>query len=252
MARQDEWSDEELRICVETYFQMVQKSQNGDSLKKTEIRNSVLQNRLKNRSASAYEFRMRNISAVLNELGERFLDGYYPAENVGENVKHKLILLINEYWRRNPSLELPTSDRDHLETRVKSILASAGDTDTPPPEGNLSPQTAVASSKQYVRDPKIVAWVLKQAKGTCEACGKNAPFKDRNGRLFLEVHHVTELANGGPDTVDNAIAVCPNCHRELHFGEERAKLRSRILKNLVQEGRLNRYPRKKRNEEEKA
>ena len=26
------------------------------------------------------------------------------------------------------------------------------------------------------------------------------------------------LALGGDDTVDNAIAVCPNCHRKHHFG----------------------------------
>ncbi|MFM0350878.1 HNH endonuclease [Paraburkholderia sp. RL17-347-BIC-D] len=26
------------------------------------------------------------------------------------------------------------------------------------------------------------------------------------------------LAQGGPDTVANAIALCPNCHRERHYG----------------------------------
>jgi 5-methylcytosine-specific restriction protein A len=34
----------------------------------------------------------------------------------------------------------------------------------------------------------------------------------------LEVHHKIRLADGGFDTVENAIAVCPNCHRQCHHG----------------------------------
>jgi len=26
------------------------------------------------------------------------------------------------------------------------------------------------------------------------------------------------LSQGGEDIVENAIATCPNCHRQLHFG----------------------------------
>ncbi|WP_196607201.1 HNH endonuclease [Pectinatus frisingensis] len=34
---------------------------------------------------------------------------------------------------------------------------------------------------------------------------------------YLEVHHVIPLSKDVDDTADNAIALCPNCHRELHF-----------------------------------
>jgi 5-methylcytosine-specific restriction protein A len=34
----------------------------------------------------------------------------------------------------------------------------------------------------------------------------------------LEVHHKTPLSARGEDTVENAIALCANCHRELHYG----------------------------------
>jgi 5-methylcytosine-specific restriction enzyme A len=33
-----------------------------------------------------------------------------------------------------------------------------------------------------------------------------------------EIHHVKLLADSGEDTVENAMALCPNCHRESHFG----------------------------------
>ena len=43
------------------------------------------------------------------------------------------------------------------------------------------------------------------------------PFLKINGARYLEVHHLKRLADGGSDTIENAVAVCPNCHRELHF-----------------------------------
>jgi 5-methylcytosine-specific restriction protein A len=39
-----------------------------------------------------------------------------------------------------------------------------------------------------------------------------------DGNPYLEVHHWIRLADGGEDTVNNAIAACPNCHRQQHFG----------------------------------
>ncbi|MFC1652495.1 HNH endonuclease [Planctomycetota bacterium] len=39
--------------------------------------------------------------------------------------------------------------------------------------------------------------------------------------LFLEVHHLFRLADDGPDIPDNVAAICPNCHRELHYGADR-------------------------------
>lgn len=71
----------------------------------------------------------------------------------------------------------------------------------------------------YKRNPDVVAEVLARAKGVCQACKKSAPFRKKsNGKPYLEVHHAKQLADGGEDTVENAIAVCPNCHRKAHYG----------------------------------
>lgn len=72
----------------------------------------------------------------------------------------------------------------------------------------------------FKRNPDVIVEVLKRARGVCEKCNKPAPFlRAKNDTPFLEIHHKVHLANGGEDTVKNAIAVCPNCHRELHFGK---------------------------------
>ena len=71
----------------------------------------------------------------------------------------------------------------------------------------------------FNRNPDVVVEVLLRAKGKCEVCEKKAPFirlKDKTP--YLEVHHKIRLADGGEDTVENAIAICPNCHRKEHYG----------------------------------
>ena len=81
------------------------------------------------------------------------------------------------------------------------------------------PPVVTIVSKSYQRNPDVVVEVLHRAAGQCERCNSAAPFKRRSdGSDYLEVHHKVQLANGGDDTVENAIALCPNCHRELHFG----------------------------------
>ena len=71
----------------------------------------------------------------------------------------------------------------------------------------------------FRRNPDVVVEVLKRANGICERCGQNAPFTRRSDNSpFLEVHHRVRLADGGEDTPQNATALCPNCHREVHHG----------------------------------
>ena len=66
----------------------------------------------------------------------------------------------------------------------------------------------------YERSPDVRAEVLLRSGGNCERCDCKAPFVSRKGNTpYLEVHHIRMLADGGEDTVENAVAICPNCHR---------------------------------------
>lgn len=72
---------------------------------------------------------------------------------------------------------------------------------------------------EFKRNPDVVAEVLAHANGYCEECGNPAPFiRASDGTPYLEIHHKTFLSDGGEDTVENTMALCPNCHREKHFG----------------------------------
>lgn len=69
----------------------------------------------------------------------------------------------------------------------------------------------------YYRDPVIAAAVKERANGKCDLCGQPAPFNNANGLPYLEEHHLSRLADGGDDSIDNAVALCPNCHRKMHI-----------------------------------
>lgn len=72
------------------------------------------------------------------------------------------------------------------------------------------------SSIVYDRDADIAEYAKRRAKGICQLCEQNAPFKKQNGEPYLECHHIIPLSEGGSDTVNNTVALCANCHRKMH------------------------------------
>lgn len=91
------------------------------------------------------------------------------------------------------------------------------------------PQKVTVTTRIFSRNPLVVAEVLLRAKGSCEACKKPAPFQRlTDGSPYLEVHHSLPLALGGLDCVSNAIALCPNCHREAHYGQNQIQFLPKV------------------------
>ena len=80
----------------------------------------------------------------------------------------------------------------------------------------------------YVRSARVKAYVLKRAKGYCEACKKGAPFLRKDGTPYLEPHHIKRIADGGPDHPKSVGAICPTCHRLIHHGEGGAELNAEL------------------------
>ena len=79
------------------------------------------------------------------------------------------------------------------------------------------PERIQIISVGFRRNADVIVTVLLRANGVCEMCKANAPFLRRSdGSPYLEVHHSVPLGQGGQDTVENAVALCPNCHREVH------------------------------------
>ena len=83
-----------------------------------------------------------------------------------------------------------------------------------------NPKVSRVVSTVINRDQYISESTKRRASGKCQLCGDDAPFLDRFGRPYLESHHVVWLSRAGGDTLDNVVALCPNCHRKMHIVDE--------------------------------
>ncbi|MGG5161372.1 HNH endonuclease [Citrobacter portucalensis] len=109
-----------------------------------------------------------------------------------------------------PEFEVAVESATRLSTEERKEVLSIAST---------TPDIIEVVSRAFKRNPYVVAEVLIRAKGKCQNCKQDAPFKRVDGSPFLEVHHIEWLSHGGDDSVENAIALCPNCHRQAHYGE---------------------------------
>ncbi len=130
---------------------------------------------------------------------------------LGKNAEtedgNKVIDELKKYYSSlSQSVTESLKDPDHRKKRLK--------------EASKKPEVITVKTTIYKRNPDVIAETLDIAGGICQECGKRAPFNRKiDGSPYLEVHHRIPLSEGGEDTVENAVALCPNCHRKNHFGE---------------------------------
>ncbi|EPD45290.1 MULTISPECIES: HNH endonuclease [Delftia] len=112
------WSNEELLASVNAYFQMAEKQESRSAYKKKEVYEELAVKF--GRTAKAFEYRMQNISAVLDELNLPWIPGLKPAVNVGADVKSRLSQLIKN---KNSEKVVEASNLNYERTWEKALDA---------------------------------------------------------------------------------------------------------------------------------
>lgn len=178
-------------------------------------------------------------------LLEKLVEGVPGTKLLPKRPKSSALMASGSKFASQPSFYYEVDDLSSLRALISKYLRLG---ETPPPDAaslfaefddqvsrSLSdspekrrkrlksapakPRKVTVTTYVFVRNADVVAEVLYRANGACEGCMKEAPFMRRaSGEPYLEVHHRTPLAQGGDDTVLNAIALCPNCHRQHHYG----------------------------------
>lgn len=210
-VRGDLWTPEEMLAAVHAYWRMLDMELRGEPYSKREIVRELRASTLERRSHASVEMRMQNISAVLEGIGHARIQGYRPARNVGVGPTRQILA----FWAA-------------LDPLLPDVLNQLPKPSAVPPAGNPTPQRKETKTATFQRDPAVVAWALARAGGHCECCGRPAPFTLADGTPYLEVHHVQPLANSGEDTPGNVVAICPNCHKEAHYGARAADLAAEL------------------------
>jgi 5-methylcytosine-specific restriction enzyme A len=232
MAQGSDWSEAELEASVDAYLKMLKWETEGTKYVKSKINSELRDGPLRARTKGSVEFRMQNISAVMQELGITWIKGYKPAANVGEQVKANIKQVILRRDEVSKEASKPSADFEEYERRSQALRKLKTKTPRSKPQGQSNPKSKTSSSNQYYRDPAVRAWVLELSNGNCESCGEEAPFQSDDGSPFLETHHMKRLADDGPDVVENAVAICPNCHRRLHYSAERLEFAEQVFEKV--------------------
>ena len=106
----DDWSDLEVELIIADYFAMLIDEIKGIKFNKSEHRRLLIP-LLNNRNESAVEFKHRNISAVLIDMGLPYIKGYIPLYNF---QRSKLITKVGEYLQGNSPLEYVFTDFSNI------------------------------------------------------------------------------------------------------------------------------------------
>ncbi|MCC8253394.1 HNH endonuclease [Vibrio campbellii] len=218
------WTENELSKAIDAYLEMLEKSKRGIKYSKTNYYRML--SKEFGRSHKAYGRRMSNISYIMTLMGLPTEQGLAPLSNVGPTQTAVIERLISEKLNR-PYLGLGIAAAEENSTVTSKTVPER-------PSGEENPKSVETTTTVYQRSGKVKGWVIRRSNGHCELCEKEAPFTKEDGTPFLEVHHLTRMIDGGPDTIQNCAALCPNCHRKLHHCADRVNLteglRNKVLK----------------------
>jgi len=114
------WTEDELAAAVEAYRHMEAHLANGSDLEKAKVYRELAERH--GRSIKAWEYRMQNISHVLDRAGKSWLPGLRPAANVGAKIEVQLTRLLARTGDAPTSVSGPT--KELLERQTRAVEAS--------------------------------------------------------------------------------------------------------------------------------
>jgi len=102
---------------------------------------------------------------------------------------------------------------------------------------SVSKGRSTSTRTVHVRSQAVKDYVLSRAGGICESCAQPAPFITKAGSPYLEPHHINRLSDGGLDHPKYIGAICPTCHKEIHYGSQ-GDTRNNLLRESVNQKEL--------------
>ena len=162
--------------------------------------------------------------AVEPRMGRAFATSWY---SMGDKV------LIGNIGTELYALKIKTTEIDE-----EALISGLTDKSLLDKAHRKKGQKVVVSKVQrteFKRDLSIVKAALIRANGRCESpdCS-TLLFKKKDGSFYLEVHHLVPLSKSGADSLTNVAALCPNCHRELHHGEN-AEEKTKLIQAIIED-----------------
>lgn len=184
------WSEQEVEVAVEDYFNMLQLELNGLKYNKTEHRHALME-RLNNRSNGSVELKHQNISAVLIEMGIPYIDGYKPRFNYQRTI---LPEAISSYLSSKPEIQSLFQKDSFVIPSIPSIADFLAAMEAPP-TSEKSEVLAVAES-HVIFNPAGVNYLEMEAQN--QSLGEA-------GEQFVINFERARLLHAGKDSLSERI-----------------------------------------------
>jgi 5-methylcytosine-specific restriction protein A len=160
--------------------------------------------------------------------GHDWSRGHDTQNKIRDIIIFELVPVAHDLLRDfSDELELDTTSREDANISLAEVRKLAIQSIMPPQTGG-----SMAIRTLYIRSHRIKSYVLMRANGVCESCTKPAPFFKKNGAPYLEPHHINRLSDGGLDHPNFIGAICPACHREIHYGQDGHK-KNELLRTAI-------------------
>jgi len=131
-------------------------------------------------------------------------------------------ILLSEYMQVDFNDEKPKTTLELIEQDdSEGIISTNTIVDYKPKElGSYQNEKKV---NIYKRDSKSLELAIIQANFKCEVDKTHTTFLTKSGKPYVEGHHLIPVSAQGDfkvsiDVPSNIVSLCPNCHRQLHFG----------------------------------
>lgn len=186
---------------------------------------TVLDDTVRHVGASFYHSQRLTDRSVEPRMGHAFISAWLKIGDtvlLGSIGNELFAVKLNAFTLTQEDLDIRVADRARPETIMRRARLAKG-----------KPRRRVVVRDDFVRDAFVVTAALIRSGNRCEMPGcESRLFERDNGKSYVEVHHVIPLGEDGEDSLANAAALCPHCHREQHFGRDRAVKRG-ILKTYI-------------------
>jgi len=200
--------------------------QKGD-MQFTKGNKAILEHSINGKDLYLFEYVRSGVVRFVNQLtciGYHFGSG----KDIEGNERRTIVFHLAISNLLNESGSSVDTESDDLDTRSMEELKRIALDHSSLDKGTISERKVLVRQRALA----VKKYALKRSKGICEACDKPAPFLNSNGEPFLEVHHLRRLTDGGLDHPEHVAAICPNCHRRVHYGHDGKEYNDRLVKKI--------------------
>ena len=158
-----------------------------------------------------------------------FCDGYkeiygkkYNLENLKKDQQETIKKICNgEYdFLLKP---IPILDKIKIENLIDEETENIKDENERNNINEIRNEATILLRNSFPQEEKNK--IHRRAQNKCEYCGCET-FEKKNGEMYFEIHHIVHYSDGGENSAQNCVLLCPNCHRKIHFAKEE------IVKNM--------------------